>query len=171
MKPKTTRTQSPPKAGKASIREATAEDAAAILDCLAVAFAPFREQYTAEGYRDTTLTPETIRQRLQTMTIFLAVAPSGEIIGTIGGATSGNEGHIRGMAVRPEWQGRGVADQLLEAVENGLQAKGCSHITLDTTQPLQRAIRFYERHGYKASGRISDFFGMPLFEYVKPLKS
>ena len=35
--------------------------------------------------------------------------------------------------------------------------------------PLQRAIRFYERNGYRPSGRVADFFGMPLFEYVKPL--
>jgi hypothetical protein len=31
-------------------------------------------------------------------------------------------------------------------------------------------MRFYERHGYRRSGRISDFFGMPLIEYVKVLK-
>jgi ribosomal protein S18 acetylase RimI-like enzyme len=104
------------------------------------------------------------------MAIFVAVDSSGEVVGTIGGSASGNEGHIRGMAVRPVWQSRGVADELLRAVENELQSKGCSRITLDTTQPLQRAIRFYERHGYRASGKVSDFFGMPLFEYVKHLQ-
>ena len=31
------------------------------------------------------------------------------------------------------------------------------------------AIRFYERNGYVASGRVGDFFGMPLYEYLKPL--
>jgi hypothetical protein len=42
-------------------------------------------------------------------------------------------------------------------------------VTLDTTWPLQRAIRFYERQGYAATGRETDFFGMPLYEYAKPL--
>ena len=40
---------------------------------------------------------------------------------------------------------------------------------LDTTEPLQRAVRFYLRHGFRASGRVTDFFGMPLFEYLKIL--
>lgn len=28
-------------------------------------------------------------------------------------------------------------------------------------------VRFYEKHGFAASGRVADFFGMPLFEYTK----
>lgn len=28
-------------------------------------------------------------------------------------------------------------------------------------------MTFYEKHGYRRSGTIRDFFGMPLFEYVK----
>jgi ribosomal protein S18 acetylase RimI-like enzyme len=42
-------------------------------------------------------------------------------------------------------------------------------VTLDTTRPLQRAIRFYERHGYRQTGRVSDFYGMELIEYAKEL--
>jgi ribosomal protein S18 acetylase RimI-like enzyme len=156
--------------GKISVRKATLDDADAILDCLAVAFAPFRDQYTPEGYRDTTLTPETVRQRLQTMALFVAESATGEIVGTIGGSVHSDTGHLRGMAVLPEWQGRGVADELLQAVEAELQAKGCSHVTLNTTRPLERAVRFYEKHGYQATGKVKDFFGMPLFEYLKQLR-
>src|SRR5262249_44750371 len=46
---------------------------------------------------------------------------------------------------------------------------GCGRVRLDTTRHLGRAIRFYETHGFRASGRVSDFFGMELFEYVKTL--
>ena len=42
-------------------------------------------------------------------------------------------------------------------------------MTLDTTRPLECAIRFYERCGYRATGVVRDFFGMPLFEYAKDL--
>ena len=45
---------------------------------------------------------------------------------------------------------------------------GCQRIALDTTQPLERAMRFYEKNGYQRSGKVSDLFGMPLVEYVKP---
>jgi ribosomal protein S18 acetylase RimI-like enzyme len=73
------------------------------------------------------------------------------------------------MAVLPECQGKGVAEALLRAAEDELRRRGCTCITLDTTAPLQRAIRFYERHGYRASGKVGDHFGMPLYEYVKGL--
>ncbi len=93
----------------------------------------------------------------------------GKIAGTIGCKANGEEGHLRGMAVLPEWQGTAVASALLAAAEAELRNAGCKYVTLDTTMPLQRAIRFYERHGFAASGRVADFFGMELFEYTKQL--
>jgi enoyl-CoA hydratase/carnithine racemase len=50
-----------------------------------------------------------------------------------------------------------------------LRALNCKRVTLDTTEPLTRAIRFYERNGFRQSGRVSDFFGMKLIEYVKEI--
>lgn len=151
-----------------SIRAATPEDADAILNCLRTAFEPYRDDYTPGGYRDTVLAPDTIHQRLASMSVLVAVSPAGEVVGTIAGqVTSQHEGHLRGMAVLPNWQGLGVADHLLDAAERHLLDQKCSRISLDTTRPLRRATRFYERHGFRASGRVTDFFGMPLFEYVK----
>jgi ribosomal protein S18 acetylase RimI-like enzyme len=75
------------------------------------------------------------------------------------------------MAVLPEWQGSLVASQLLTRGEQELRAAGCSIITLDTTAPLQRAIRFYEKHGFHRTARVNDFFGMPLFEYQKTISA
>lgn len=141
-----------------------------ILDCLSEAFQPYRKSYTAAGYQDTVLTPETLAQRLSTMSIFVAKDAGNNIIGTIGcNRVSPVEGHIRGMAVRDAWQGCGVAQKLLQTAESELQSLGCRHITLDTTAPLQRAISFYQRNGYRPSGKVGDFFGMPLYEYVKEL--
>ena len=73
------------------------------------------------------------------------------------------------MAVLPEFQGLGIADGLLNAAEKELRAQGCSRVTLDTTRPLLRAMRFYTRHGYTRTDRLQSFFGMPLFEYEKQL--
>jgi GNAT superfamily N-acetyltransferase len=105
------------------------------------------------------------------MSIFVAVNDAGEIIGTIGCNVMGKgEGHLRGMAVLPTWQGAGVADELLQCAESELRRRGCERVTLDTTAPLKRAARFYEKHGYGATGKVADFFGMPLYEYAKPLR-
>ena len=73
------------------------------------------------------------------------------------------------MAVLPGRQGSGVAGALLAAAEDHLRRSGCTRVTLDTTEPLQRAIRFYNRHGYTATGGVTEFFGMRLHEYAKAL--
>jgi GNAT superfamily N-acetyltransferase len=73
------------------------------------------------------------------------------------------------MAVLGTWHGTGVATELILAVETELRVRGCSRISLDTTAVLQRAMRFYEKQGFRRSGRITDFFGMELIEYVKAL--
>jgi GNAT superfamily N-acetyltransferase len=69
----------------------------------------------------------------------------------------------------PEWRRLGVAAKLLAAIESYLSARGCKRITLDTTLPLQAAMKFYEKNGYRRSAKIADFFGIPLLEYVKHL--
>src|SRR6516165_3042026 len=152
------------------VRRATPEDAASLLECLRAAFEPYRELYTPAAFEDTVLTPNTVGERLATMAVFVAATASGEVVGTVACHLVGEgEGHLRGMAVRPSWQGRGVSEELLGAAEAELRRAGCGHVSLDTTRPLARAVRFYEAHGFRASGRVSDFFGMELFEYVKSL--
>ena len=151
------------------IRRAQEADADAILQCLAVAFAPYRERYTPAAFADTVLDPSTLRARMQKMHILVAVS-DGQIVGTVAGSTDDRgEGHLRGMAVLPEFHGTGIASRLLLAIEERLQAQGCTKVSLDTTLPLQAAIKFYENHGYSRSGTVRDFFGMPLIEYVKSL--
>ena len=120
-----------------SVRSATEGDCDGILACLHSAFEPYKTE-------------------------------AGEIIGTIACQVRvEGEGHLRGMAVDPRLQGRGISQQLLERAESELHARHCQRITLDTTQYLQRAIHFYECNGYRASGKVTDFFGMPLYEYIK----
>ena len=70
------------------------------------------------------------------------------------------------MAVRPSWQGKGVAGALLQAALDNLRSMACRRVTLDTTLPLARAVRFYEKNGFRKSGKVTDFFGMPLVEHV-----
>lgn len=159
----------PEKSRSFSIRKVTTEDAEAILTCLAAAFEPYREQYTPAAFSDTVLTRDTVQQRLLTMCLFVAVVAD-HVVGTVGCQVLGNgEGHLRGMAVLPEWQAKGIALALLQAAEAELRHNRCRRVTLDTTEPLQRAVRFYKRHGFAPSGRVSDFFGMRLYEYVKLL--
>jgi len=152
------------------IRTATSEDATAILKCLSAAFEQYRRDYTPPAFIDTVLTNETVQLRLQQMHVLVATV-AGNVVGTISATWHPDiaEAHLRGMAVLPEWHGRGVAAKLLAAIEAWLLSRGCKRITLDTTLSLEAAMRFYEKHGYRRSGNIGDFFGMPLLEHEKRL--
>jgi ribosomal protein S18 acetylase RimI-like enzyme len=152
-----------------TIREATPHDTTAILACLHEAFTPFRSAYTPAAFADTVLTPETLHRRFASMTILVATAPEGAVIGTIAADVQRTEGHLRGMAVRAANQGHGVAAQLLAAAESLLRSRGCRRVTLDTTEPLSRAIAFYRKNGYVPTGLVQDFYGMALHEFAKEL--
>lgn len=153
-----------------SIRKAGLSDADGILQCLEQAFMAYRSSYTPAGFNDTTLTRETLRKRFTEMTLLVAVDQSARVIGTIGYKIGKNgEGHIRGMAVCPELQGCGAAKKLLDQVEADLCELRCRIVTLDTTRPLQRAIHFYEKNGYRATGEVGSFFGMDLLAYRKEI--
>jgi GNAT superfamily N-acetyltransferase len=153
-----------------TVRQATENDSTGILACLSSAFEPYRHSYAPSAFEDTVLTPGALDERLRRMSVFVAVAQSGEIVGTIACAVVDRvEGHLRGMAVLPEWQGKRVAGRLLAQAEAELSQRGCKRITLGTTEPLISAMRFYERNGFRHTCKVTDFFGMPLIEYAKPL--
>src|SRR5262249_11967415 len=127
--------------------------------------------YSPAALADTMLLPETLAARLAAMTVLVALDPRAQIIGTIAFRAEGaHDGHLRGMAVLPSWQGSGAAERLLEAACAALREQGCAGVTLDTTAPLRRAIGFYQKHGFRATGRVDDYFGMALYEYSKPLR-
>jgi GNAT superfamily N-acetyltransferase len=116
------------------------------------------------------ITLDALQHRLATMCLFVAVSESGEIAGTIACHVVHPEGgHLRGMAVLPSWQGSGIAEKLLNSAESELRAEGCSRISLDTTEPLVPAIRFYQKHGYRNSGKVTYFCGMRRLEFVKTM--
>ena len=152
-----------------TVRRASARDREGILLCLRAAFGEFASQYTDGAFAATVLTPESLANRLSTMMVWVA-AIGDEIIGTVTAAIADKaEGHLRGMAVDPRFQKRGVAGELLNAAIAELRGRGCQRVTLNTTDPLAAAIRFYESNGFRATGRSSDFFGMTLREYARAL--
>jgi ribosomal protein S18 acetylase RimI-like enzyme len=151
-----------------TVRSAVASDSPAILMCLASAFEPYRDEYTHEAYADTVLDRQSVQDRLREMSVLVAVCGD-QVVGTVAFSVEGDTAHLRGMAVRQEWQGVGVASALLHNVVAALRQRNCRFVTLDTTEPLERAINFYRRAGFAPSSKISDFFGMRLHEYVRSL--
>ena len=153
-----------------SIRDAEPADLPELLECLRNAFESYRESYTEKAFIDTVLTPELLQKRFSAMQILVATDAS-QIIGTIAYRFSNGEAYIRGMAVRPDYQGAGVAAALLARAESDLRRLHCRAVTLGTTSPLRRAMSFYEKHGFRRTGDSDSFFGMVLFTYRKVLSS
>lgn len=151
------------------VRYARDTDANGILGCLRDAFEPYRRNYTDAGFRDTVLDAESLRARMREMSVFVAER-NGEVAGTIAATPHDNgDGHLRGMAVLPGREGEGIGRRLLRRALDECTIAGCSRVTLDTTEPLTRAARFYEAAGFAKTGRPGEFFGMPLHEYAMPL--
>ncbi|MFW9972646.1 MAG: GNAT family N-acetyltransferase [Candidatus Odinarchaeota archaeon] len=135
------------------------------------AFEEYRDYYSPEGFLDTVMSEEAVIKRMEEMSIYVAVDQEGLIIGTIGWQKiNDDEGHIRGMAVIPERQGRtSPAAALLRTVEDDACSKGCDILTLDTTKVLKRAQNFYKKHGFKETGKTGDFFGSTIYEFAKEI--
>ena len=62
--------------------------------------------------------------------------------------------YIHRLAVHPDYQGRGFAQELMDFAENLGSANGYDSIRLDTFSQNQRNQNFYERRGYKRLGNI-----------------
>jgi ribosomal protein S18 acetylase RimI-like enzyme len=62
-------------------------------------------------------------------------------------------GHLGSMYVRDAFKGKGISDALLEAVLD--RAQTCvEQVALTVNAENARAIKFYERHGFREYGRV-----------------
>ncbi len=103
--------------------------------------------------------PEFWRERLASpdAATFLATIGNADV-GIVAGAPflerDGAAG-LFGMWVAPAARGRGVGNRLVDAVVDWARAAGYARVVLDVGNTNVRAIRLYERKGFKPTGRTS----------------
>ena len=149
------------------IRLAEPSETGAIAAVLLKSFAEYKALYTDEGIAATTVTSRKVLDRLQEGAVWVAVF-AGEIIGTASAVLKGDSLYVRGMAVLPLARGSGVGQLLLEEIERYAIAHHCKRMFLSTTAFLDRAIRLYERFGFRRTDEgPHDLFGTPLFTMEK----
>lgn len=78
----------------------------------------------------------------------------GGIIAGVAGYTWADMAEIEFLWVDPATRGQGLGSQVLEAVENEAQARGCA-LVITGTYSFQ-ALDFYRRHGYEVVGQIDN---------------
>jgi ribosomal protein S18 acetylase RimI-like enzyme len=78
-------------------------------------------------------------------------------------------GRITSVAVRPEYHGQGIGTVLVRQAENIAQSRGLKKMHLEVRQDNQKAINFYEGHGYTRVGLKADYYwdGMTGISYRK----
>lgn len=73
-------------------------------------------------------------------------------------AARGSEACLLSTGVHPEFRGRGLATELIEALLDRLDAAGIGAVWL-TVHPASPAVRLYRRVGFEAVGEEADYFG------------
>ena len=91
---------------------------------------------------------------------YFVVMKNSKIIGCIGfnGNTASKTKHYGtiGISVLKEYWGRGIATALLEKLISWAKEKGIKKINLDVFENNERAIKLYEKFGFKLEGCIED---------------
>ncbi|MFC6836702.1 ribosomal protein S18-alanine N-acetyltransferase [Halomarina ordinaria] len=68
-------------------------------------------------------------------------------------------GHVKDIAVHPEFQGRGIGTTLLERALATLAAVGAGSVKLEVRASNEEAIRLYRRHGFEYRRTIPRYYG------------
>jgi GNAT superfamily N-acetyltransferase len=151
------------------IRLAEPADAPAISAVLHESFLEFKPLYTPGGFAATTPQPQQVLVRMREGPVWAGFG-NGQIVGTVAAMERDGAAYMRGMAVVYAARGSGMADKLVEKVEEWAARHRYNRLFLTTTPFLSAAIRLYERHGFvRAVPEPPDLFGTPLFTMEKGL--
>ncbi len=158
------------------IREGAPDDAEALLDFLNIVGAETDNMtFGAEGFP---FTVEQEREYLIRMhddenSVTLIAVRNGEIIGDASIKGLGRRMAHRadlGISVRKDYWGMGIGSKLLEKITEYARAHGIEIIGLEVRCDNIRAIRLYEKYGFRKIGTYPAFFKINhkdgTYEYV-----
>ena len=77
------------------------------------------------------------------------------LIATVMGGYDGHRGWINYLAVHPDFQGQGYAQQVMENVESELRKRGCPKINLQIRSENARVMAFYQKLGFTDDQALS----------------
>lgn len=92
----------------------------------------------------------------------LAIKNNDYILGFIALSLSLDEAEIDYIAINKEEEGKGFATILLEDVFSKLKEKGIKSIFLEVRKSNVRAIRFYEKNGFKLYRERKSYYLSPI---------
>ena len=87
--------------------------------------------------------------------LFLVGLAENRVIATAMGGYEGHRGWVNYLAVDPEYQRKGLGQQIMKATEDKLLAIGCPKINLQIRMDNLSAVAFYKSIDYKTDDVIS----------------
>jgi ribosomal-protein-alanine N-acetyltransferase len=88
----------------------------------------------------------------------VAEDPVGRVVGYAGLMVAVGEAHVMTIAVDPEHRGRGIGTRLMLAVARAGLDAGAEHLTLEVRATNERALRLYERFGFRPAGMRPNYY-------------
>ena len=135
------------------IREARHDEADAIHKVLAAAFRCLRGRgYSNQALEAAILPPEEVNRRIVNGDHVLVAEDEGQIAGTATGIEEHDSLHVCSVAVHPDWQGRGIGQRLMKALEDIARRHKCNKLWLQTAWAMTEAIALYEKVGFQVEG-------------------
>ena len=97
-----------------------------------------------------------IRRKLQVQRdMFLVGMLGSRLVASVMAGYEGHRGWVNYLAVKPEYQKRGLGRRMMEEAEARLIAAGCPKINLQVRKSNAGTIAFYERIGYLVDDALS----------------
>lgn len=150
------------------IRTACPDDAAAIAEILAKAFAEYDSFYTPEALAAMIPGEDEIKRRFEKAGVIWVAALDDEIVGTVSVVPREKSLYIRSLAILPAAQGLRIGERLLTEAEKYAVSHGFKILTLSTGEFLRRAVQLYERLSFSRRKSV-DFYGTRLMAMEKHL--
>lgn len=82
----------------------------------------------------------------------------GYVVADVVEARAGPLGHLKDVAVHPDWRGRGLGTRLLDRALGVLEAQGARRAKLEVRQTNEAAIALYRRFGFEPQHLVSRYY-------------
>jgi ribosomal-protein-alanine N-acetyltransferase len=89
---------------------------------------------------------------------FLVAEKNGIVVGYVIARLIGRKGHIIAIAVEPEHRRQGIGRSLMKTVTRILYIRGAEELFLEVRASNIRAIKFYEKLGFRRSKVIPGYY-------------
>jgi N-acetylglutamate synthase-like GNAT family acetyltransferase len=142
-----------------------------IYQVLLESFRPYEKFYTRKSFAATILCVEKIKDRIIKNEYDVYVVQIGlRIVGTVSLKIKAFSSlYIRSMAVHPNFQRHGIGGFILKNINNIAAKNKIKKLILESSSPLENALNFYMRHGFKKTGLTRDFYGVQVYEMIKKI--